>query len=65
MGSLLPGVRYLLHYLDDFLFIGAPDSDEAAMAAACAADTFGGLGVQVAMHKTKGPATSITFLESW
>ena len=56
------GVRYLLHYLDDFLFIGAPDSPEAAMVASIATDTFRELGVPVATHKTEGPATCITFL---
>ena len=32
------GMRYFLHYLDNFLFIGAPDSPEAAIAASLATD---------------------------
>ena len=56
------GVRYLLHYLDDFLLIGAPESNEAAVAFSTTMDTFRELGVPVASQKTEGPATCITFL---
>ena len=56
------GTRYLLHYLDDFLFIGSLGSNEAAVARDRAISTFQELGAPVAMHKTEGPATVVTFL---
>ena len=56
------GIRFLLHYLDDFLFVGSPCSSEASIARARAEATFEDLGVPVATHKTEGPATRITFL---
>ena len=54
--------RYLLHYLDDFLFSGPPGSKKAAMAHDQAISAFRELGVPVATHKTEGPATQVTFL---
>ena len=52
----------LLHYLDDFLFFGAPGTSEASLAASSAAGVFAGAGIPVASHKTEGPSTSVTFL---
>ena len=51
------GIRLFLHYLDDFLFIGAPGSLEAATAKAQAASVFQELGAPIASHKTEGPST--------
>ena len=48
--------------LDDFLFFGAPGTDEAASAQDRALSMFQDLGVPVAMHKTEGPTTSLMFL---
>ena len=56
------GVRFVLHYLDDFLLLGAPHSNEAADAKDSTLAVFGELGAPVAVHKTEGPSTSITFL---
>ena len=56
------GIRFVLHYLDDFLFIGAPNSLEATHAAQLATITFADLGVPVAVHKTEGPSSCVTFL---
>ena len=56
------GIHYLLHYLDDFLFIGCPYSGEATRAQDIATSVFRDLGVPVADHKTEGPATRVTFL---
>ena len=56
------GVPYLLHYLDDFLFLGAPGSAQAQASASLAMDTLKELGVPVAHHKTEGPTTCLTFL---
>ena len=57
------GVWWLLHYLDDFLFIGASGTSEASLAASSAAEVFAGTGIPVASLKTEGPSTSVTFLE--
>ena len=56
------GVAWQLHYLDDFLFMGAPGSTSCARALQVTMDTCRQLGVLVATHKTEGPATQLTFL---
>ena len=56
------GIRFLLHYLDDFLFIGPPGTNEATVARDRALAIFNELGVPIATHKTEGPAASVTFL---
>ena len=56
------GIQYLLHYLDDFLFVGPPGSQDAAIAGQVATAVFHELGMPVAVHKTEGLATQVTFL---
>ncbi len=56
------GVRYIIHYLDDFLVLGAPGSNEASQALAATLSTFEMLGVPVSAHKTVGPETTLSFL---
>jgi len=56
------GIHFLLHYLDDFLFLGAPCSTEAEQAKQVARQTFAELGVPIADKKTEGPSTCLTFL---
>ena len=56
------GVQYQLHYLDDFLFIGPSNSQRGKESRAIALRTFGNLGIPVALHKTEGPTTALTFL---
>ena len=56
------GVRYQIHYLDDFLLLGPPDSGEAARALSIALRVLEHLGLPVAAHKTVGPACCLTFL---
>ena len=56
------GIRALIHYLDDFLFFGSPDSSEGSSVLALALQVLENLGIPVAIHKTQGPATSVTFL---
>ena len=56
------GVQYQLHYLDDFLFMAAPDMQEGQQLLDRASRTLQHLGVPVAFHKTEGPATVVTFL---
>ena len=61
-GGISTYVLLLLYYLDNFLFIGAPGTNEASRAAWLATDTFCSLGVPVAFHKTEGPSLRIIFL---
>ena len=56
------GVKYLLHYLDDFLLLGTPGSQEGALFLAILLAVFEALDIPVAAQKTEGPATAITFL---
>ena len=56
------GVRWLLHYLDDFLLFGAPGTLEVASAAALAMEALANAGIPVAAHKTEGPSTAVTSL---
>ena len=62
-GCLLQGITCQLHYLDDFLLVGIPNTNQAAHFLALALETLRILCVQVASHKTEGPSTSLTFLE--
>ena len=54
------GITHKLHYLDDFLFLGAPLSDQAARALETACRVFHMLGVPISTHKTEGPATYLS-----
>ena len=56
------GVRCMLHYLDDFLLLGSPYSDECAQALAITMSTCSELGIPLALDKTEGPTTELTFL---
>ena len=56
------GISYHLHYLDDFLLLGAPGAQLGARNLDIALRTFHLLGVPVAAHKTEGPSTVLTFL---
>ena len=56
------GVRYLLHYLDDFLLFGPPRSGEGRRFLHIALSTLAALGIPVSMSKLEGPSTSVTFL---
>ena len=56
------GVRWLLHYLDDFLLFGALGTLEVVSAAAVAMEVLANAGIPVAAHKTEGPSTAVTFL---
>ena len=55
-------VTIQLHYLDDFLLIGPPNSPAAALALQKTLETCQELGVPVATHKTEGPSCQLTFL---
>jgi len=56
------GITDLLHYLDDFLFLGAPDSPACGSHLAQALSLCEALGFPVALEKIGGPSTTITFL---
>ena len=51
-----------LHYLDDFLFIGEPESRECADALRTAEEVCAWLGIPLAWEKLEGPACVLGFL---
>ena len=57
------GVTNSLHYLDDFLFWGPPEpAPDCGQALTLASTLSARLGLPVAVHKTVGPTTVLTFL---
>jgi len=56
------GVRFGLHYLDDFLLVGPAQSQESQQALDTTMATFASMGLSVAPEKTEGPTTSLVFL---
>ena len=58
----IKGVRLLFHYIDDFITIGAPKSEECAHNVAIMNTVCDETGIPIEPEKTEGPATSITFL---
>ena len=56
------GVRCMLHYLDDFLLLSSSYCDECAQALAITLSTCSELGIPLALDKTEGPTTELTFL---
>ena len=56
------GVRCQLHYLDNFLLIAAPYSQQGHEFLAITIQILSLLGVTVATHKTEGPTTTLVFL---
>ena len=56
------GVTHQLHYLDDFLLVGPPESPECGQSLQLTLSICGELDVPVAAHKTEGPSCALTFL---
>ena len=56
------GVDSALHYLDDFLFIGEPESRECADALRTAEEVCAWLGIPLAWEKREGPECVLGFL---
>ena len=56
------GIRHVFHYLDDFMVLGAPGSDECSRALEKLRSRCTELGIPLAAHKCEGPSTKITFL---
>ena len=54
-------VHYVIHYLDDFLLLGRPNSDECAMGLRTTIAPCRELGVPLAEAKVKGPVPFLTF----
>ena len=52
-------VKFVIHYLDDFLVIGAPGSRECASALTTLLRVFGRLGLPIAENKLEGPVTCL------
>lgn len=55
-------VENIQHYLDDFLLVGPPGSNNCQDNLARCLDLCAQLGVPIASGKTEGPATRLTFL---
>ena len=60
--SKMRGVRFVIHYLDDFLFIGPPASSECAYALATFINLCETLGIPLSPQKVIGPVTCLDFL---
>ena len=56
------GVPFIIHYLDDFLIIGPPSSDECSHGLSLCRDLCSHLGVPLAPSKIVGPTTRLVFL---
>ena len=59
------GIKEAMHYLDDFLVFGSPESQECERAMAISLQLCKQLGVLVAPRKLEGPSTAISFLGIW
>ena len=56
------GIKYVFHYMDDFMFIGKPASEECNEYLATAQGVFSRLGVPLEAAKLEGPTTCISVL---
>ena len=56
------GIKIQLHYLDDFLFFGRPQTVEVAHILDTVLGCLHQIGAPVALSKTEGPGTRVTFL---
>ena len=52
----------VIHYLDDFFMVGAPNSGQCEHSLRVSQEWCGRLGIPVAFHKTEGPVTRMVFL---
>ena len=52
----------IYHYLDDFIIVGPPDSDQCQKDLSTLESICTTLGVPLAAHKREGPTTCLTFL---
>ena len=56
------GVRFVDHYLDDYIILGTPDAMESTKGLETVRTVARELGVPLAEDKCEGPATKLTFL---
>lgn len=56
------GIVHAMHYLDDFLIAGAPDSVECRLALEASLSLCDRLGFPIAPHKVEGPSSRLAFL---
>ena len=56
------GVRWVAHYIDDFITLGAPDSTECEENALTMHEACARVGLLVEPDKDEGPATTILFV---
>ena len=56
------GVTFSIHYLDDFLMFGPPDSPVCQQNLKTFTQVCNELGIPLATEKLEGPSTSLTFL---
>ncbi|XP_041440120.1 uncharacterized protein LOC121400643 [Xenopus laevis] len=56
------GSRAVIHYLDDFLCVGKPGTEECRIILQVLLSVFRRFGVPVAMEKTEGPSRILKFL---
>ena len=56
------GIQAALHYLDEYMFIGNPNTSECADALKLALQICEQLGISNSKVKVEGPATILTFL---
>ena len=56
------GIRYLLHYLDDYLTAGAPDSRECHNNLSSIKSSASSLRIPLALEKVEGPSKVLSFL---
>ena len=56
------GVSFVIHYLDDFLTLGPPNSETCQQNLDLLTHLCDDLGVPLALEKVEGPSTTISFL---
>lgn len=56
------GVKYIFHYIDDFIIVGPPGDSQCEEGLRALQQTAHNLGVVLAEDKTEGPATQLTIL---
>ena len=55
-------MSYVAHYLDDFITVETPNSDQCLINQTILFETCKELGIPLAPHKSEGPTTCLTFL---
>ena len=60
--SVKKGIRWVTHYLDDFLVLEQPESDECKEALSLLQEICQRLGIPLAPEKILGPSTVLEFL---